>query len=64
MAILEYLRLNVSIVKNGKIIGRYKEESTGDDNITPDKYWTNERIERTFISIAWIYESTEIMTII
>ena len=38
---------DVSIVKNGKIIGRYKEESTGDDNITPDKYWTNERIERT-----------------
>ena len=38
---------DVSIVKNGKIIGRYKEESTGDDNITPDKYWTSERIERT-----------------
>ena len=38
---------DVSIIKNGKIIGRYKEESTGDDNITPDKYWTNERIERT-----------------
>ena len=38
---------DVSIVKNGKIIGRYKEELTGDDNITPDKYWTNERIERT-----------------
>ena len=38
---------DVSIVKNGKIIGRYKEESTGDDNITPDKYWTTERIERT-----------------
>ena len=37
---------DVSIVKNGKIIGRYKEESTGDDNITPDKYWTSERIER------------------
>ena len=37
---------DVSIVKNGKIIGRYKEEFTGDDNITPDKYWTNERIER------------------
>ena len=37
---------DVSIIKNGKIIGRYKEESTGDDNITPDKYWTNERIER------------------
>lgn len=37
---------DVSIVKNGKIIGRYKEESTGDDNITPDKYWTGERIER------------------
>ena len=38
---------DVSIVKNGKIIGRYKEESTGDDDITPDKYWTSERIERT-----------------
>ena len=38
---------DVSIVKDGKIIGRYKEESTGDDNITPDKYWTSERIERT-----------------
>ena len=38
---------DVSIVKNGKIIDRYKEESTGDDNITPDKYWTSERIERT-----------------
>ncbi len=38
---------DVSIVKNGKIIGRYKEESNGDDNITPDKYWTSERIERT-----------------
>ena len=38
---------DVSIVKNGKIIGRYKEESTGDDNITPDKYWTSERIGRT-----------------
>ena len=38
---------DVSIVKNGKIIGRYKEESTGDDSITPDKYWTTERIERT-----------------
>ena len=37
---------DVSIVKNGKIIGRYKEESTGNDNITPDKYWTTERIER------------------
>ena len=37
---------DVSIVKNGKIVGRYKEESTGDDNITPDKYWTSERIER------------------
>ena len=37
---------DVSIVKNGKIIGRYKEELTGDDNITPDKYWTSERIER------------------
>ena len=37
---------DVSIVKNGKIIGRYKEESTGDDSITPDKYWTTERIER------------------
>ena len=38
---------DVSIVKDGKIIGRYKEESTGNDNITPDKYWTSERIERT-----------------
>ena len=38
---------DVSIVKDGKIIGRYKEESTGDDSITPDKYWTTERIERT-----------------
>ena len=37
---------DVSIVKNGKIIGRYKEESTGNDDITPDKYWTSERIER------------------
>ena len=37
---------DVSIVKNGKIIGRYKEESTGNDNITPDKYWTTERIDR------------------
>lgn len=36
---------DVSIVKDSKIIGRYKEESTGDDNITPDKYWTEERIE-------------------
>ena len=37
---------DISIVRNGKIIGHYKEESTGDDNITPDKYWTSERIER------------------
>ena len=43
---------DVSIIKNGKIIGRYKEESTGDDNITPDKYWTEERIERALTQLG------------
>lgn len=43
---------DVSIVKDGKIIGRYKEESTGDDNITPDKYWTEERIERALTQLG------------
>lgn len=37
---------DVTIVKRGSIVWRYKEESTGDSTITPDRYWTAERAQR------------------
>ena len=33
-------------VPDGSIVGRYKEEPTGDSAITPDRYWTAERAQR------------------
>jgi rhodanese domain protein len=37
---------DVTIVKRGSIVWRYKEEPTGDSTITPDRYWTAERAQR------------------
>ena len=37
---------DATIVKRGSIVWRYKEESTGDSTITPDRYWTAERAQR------------------
>ena len=37
---------DVTIVKHGSIVWRYKEEPTGDSAITPDRYWTAERAQR------------------
>ena len=37
---------DVTIVKRGSIVWRYKEEPTGDSAITPDRYWTAERAQR------------------
>lgn len=37
---------DMSIVKNGKIIGRYKMEETEEKEPTPESYWTEERKER------------------
>lgn len=36
---------DVSFVKNGKIIWRYKMDSVGEEERTPDAYWTEERKE-------------------
>ena len=36
---------DVTIVKRGSIVWRYKEEPT-EDNTTPDRYWTAERAQR------------------
>lgn len=37
---------DMSIVKEGEIIGRYEMEETEEKDLTPDSYWTEERKER------------------
>ena len=42
---------DVTIVKRGSIVWRYKEEPTGDSTITPDRYWTAERAQRAVVQL-------------
>ncbi len=42
---------DVTAVKNGEIVGRYKQEPGSEGQNTPDTYWTNERQERAITQL-------------
>ena len=43
---------DVTFLKNGKIVHRFKQENTpSGESLTPDSYWTNERQERAIATL-------------
>ena len=43
---------DVTTLKNGEIVGRFKQESSGENEKTPDTFWTEERQERAVVQLS------------
>ena len=43
---------DVTALKNGEIVGRFKQESSGENEKTPDTFWTEERQERAVVQLS------------
>lgn len=50
---------DVTALKEGKIVGRFKQESSGENENTPDTFWTDERQERAVVQLGEMIQQME-----